>query len=220
VLAYKKGSRVIQFKHDQDLPLPDWAQEAGTALGTWKEFRAVVNEGEYRVKGLPGVFAVGHIDEGTDMLLDHMNIEPGSSVLDLGCGYGILGMAAMRRGAGQVDFTDVSLPAAASTAATLQENDLPAGRVWARDVLEGVPPESYDQIITNPPFHAGHEVQYSMSEAIIQGAIRVLRPGGRLTLVANRFIRYDRLMMSAFRNVTDLAHTGKFHVLEAVRDKR
>ena len=56
-----------------------------------------------------------------------------------------------------------------------------------------------------------------MAQAFITHSSYILNPGGRLVLVANRFIRYDRLMKEVFGNVKEVVETGKFHVLESVR---
>jgi 16S rRNA (guanine1207-N2)-methyltransferase len=220
VLAYQKGCRVVKFMASEELPVPEWAGEAGIIPGSWQDFSLRLNSHTFSIRSLPGVFSAGHLDEGSAMLLDHLRVEDGANVLDLGCGYGILGIAALRAGAARADLTDVNLLAVISARASLAANGLSGGTAFGRDVLWGVTSGIYDQIIANPPFHAGHEIQYAVAEALIEGSRTALVKGGRLTLVANRFIRYDRLMKSAFGQVSTLAENSKYYVLEAANGKR
>jgi 16S rRNA (guanine1207-N2)-methyltransferase len=74
----------------------------------------------------------------------------------------------------------------------------------------------FDVVITNPPFHQGVGVDYEVACQFVRDATRVLRPGGRLFLVANRFLRYGDLIREVFGNV-DTAHADhRYHVLTAV----
>lgn len=61
----------------------------------------------------------------------------GAAVLDLGCGTGVLGLLALRRGAARCDFTDVDPAALDATRRTLAAHGL-AGAVFAADLLDGV----------------------------------------------------------------------------------
>jgi 16S rRNA (guanine1207-N2)-methyltransferase len=71
----------------------------------------------------------------------------------------------------------------------------------------------FSLIVSNPPFHSGKPVDYQAAEAFIRQGRQALEPGGRLVIVANRFIRYDRLMESLFERVETLAADNHFHVL-------
>jgi 16S rRNA (guanine1207-N2)-methyltransferase len=69
--------------------------------------------------------------------------------------------------------------------------------------------------VSNPPFHTGLAVDYSVTEAFLTGARAALNPGGQVAIVANRFIRYERFLQAHFPVVRVLAETGKFRVLQA-----
>jgi 16S rRNA (guanine1207-N2)-methyltransferase len=90
-------------------------------------------------------------------------------------------------------------------------------RAFAADMLDFVPDYGYTHIITNPPFHAGIEVDTLAAQAFIAQAYRLLEPGGQLILVANRFLRYDRLMKTLFGNIAYPVETGKYHVLSSTK---
>lgn len=73
----------------------------------------------------------------------------GTRVLDLGCGTGVLGLLARRRGAARVDFADIDPGSVRATRASCRLNGLPRPRVWRADLLDGVRGRGYDVVIGN-----------------------------------------------------------------------
>jgi 16S rRNA (guanine1207-N2)-methyltransferase len=219
VLRYKKGNRVARAAAGRAAPpagRPEWAGEAGIAPGTWREFEVGVRGHVFRLRSLPGVFAFDDdLDEGTRLLLDHLEVAPGTqAVLDVGCGYGIIGLAAARLGAGHVDMVDVNLLAIASARENIAGNAISNAEAFLSDAFSAVGDKRYDLIASNPPFHTGKSVDYAVAQAFIEHARSALKPGGRLLLVANKFIRYDQLMRTTFNAVECLVETNKYHVLQ------
>jgi 16S rRNA (guanine1207-N2)-methyltransferase len=213
-LGYKERNRVARATKQgtPDRP-PPWTTETGIEPGTWYEFEAKVQGEGFRLRSQPGVFAFDHIDEGTALLLSVLPIPPGGRVLDIGCGYGIIGLYAARRGAAQVDMVDMSLPAVAAARENIARNDAANATAFPSDALSAVKDRRYDLIVTNPPFHAGKAVDYDMARTFVEGSRPLLRPGGQFVLVANKFIRYERQMRGYFERVDVLAETGRYHVL-------
>ncbi len=217
VLAYKKGNRVARASKGPRAGEPDWAQEPGIAPGTWHEFQVDVRRDSYRLRSLPGVFSYDRLDDGTSLLLSVLGVPKGAEVLDVGCGYGIIGLAAARWGAAHVDMVDVDLLAVAAARENVALNGLQNAEAFPSDVLSAVQGKRYDLVVSNPPFHVGRAVEYGVAQAFIEDARRVLRPGGQLAIVANKFIRYDQVMRGVFGSVARLAETGRYHVLAASR---
>ncbi len=170
-----------------------------------------------RVVGRPGVFSAARPDKATALLLDTLG-EPdwsGKEALDLGCGAGLIGAWAARRGAA-VTLVDGDLQSVRSSRDTLAASGL-AGEVLHSDVDAALPPErTFDVILTNPPFHVGRGVVLDVAREFIAAAGRRLRPGGALYLVANDPLPYEA-PLRALGEVRELARAGGFKVLQATR---
>jgi len=162
----------------------------------------------------PGVFSRGELDAGARALIETMVIRPGEIALDLGCGCGVVGAVAAP--IAQVILVDCSAAALDATRATLRLNGV-MGQIIASDCASAVRGLRFDVVITNPPFHQGLGVEFDVAQQFVRDAAEVLRPGGRLNLVANRFIRYERIMQGLFSQITTVYEDRRFRVLEAIR---
>ncbi len=214
IVGYKKGHRAARMlKPHLPLAMPAWASEPGIAPGTWYQFEITINQQSFVIHSLPGVFSYDQLDDGTSLLLETLAVPQAGRVLDVGCGCGIIGMYASRLGASRVDLLDNNLLAIEAAQENISCNQIPAAQALAGDLLEPVSGRQYDLVLSNPPFHTGKEVDYQVAHTLIAHAHQVLRPGGQLTLVANRFIPYDHLMAQVFGSVQAVKETGRFHVL-------
>lgn len=128
-----------------------------------------------------GVFSKTHMDKGTAMLLDALPEHFAKRVLDLGCGWGAVGVClAARWPQAEIVMTDVNERATALAKKNLAANGL-HGAVFTGDGLghlEGV----FDLIATNPPIRAGKAVIYRLFE---ESAAR-LTAGGTLYIVIRK----------------------------------
>ena len=220
ILGYKKGYRIAQFvKLGHSPSHPDWTAVPGIAPGTWYTFPLSTPANDFELVSLPGVFSYNKLDEGTRLLFFTMDNLSGQKVLDVGCGYGILGMYAAIRGAQSVDLVDNHLLAVASCQENIRRNYLNNCQVYASDLMSSVSGNTYTCVLSNPPFHAGKQIDYQIAHALIASAFNVLEPGGELRLVANRFIRYNHLMSELFGNVSVIAQTSAYHVLSSTKQQ-
>lgn len=158
-----------------------------------------------------GAFAAGRLDVGAAALIAGMAVEPGVRVLDLGCGTGLVGLAALRRGA-EVLFSDVSARAVASTRRTLAANGYPHAEVHLACGAAACPAGAFDVVLANPPFHQGHGIDFEVAQRFVAESARALRGGGRLYLVANAFLPYAPWMEAHFFRVTTAWEDGRFRV--------
>ncbi len=212
ILGYKGGGRIALSMRPDHLDIPaEWGRP-------WEAQTRTISrpEGDTTITTMPGVFSWDHLDDGTALLLDHLGVTPGERVLDIGCGYGIIGLAAARAGA-IVTMVDDDLLAIRCAAASVQANGL-ADRctVLPSDVTESVRDQTFDLVLSNPPFHQGTDVTTVTAERFVRESFAVLRPGGRLRIVANRFLPYQGPIQNIFGGVTVVAQTSRFMVLEAI----
>ena len=217
ILAYKKGNRIARFiKRDSSLPPLSWLHSPGILPGSWIEFEAELPSGVLRLRSLPGVFSSNKLDEGTHLLLQHLEIPSDARVLDLGCGYGVIGLQAARMNAARVDLVDDNLYAVAASQENIRITGLKNAQAIPSDALEAIWDRHYNLIVTNPPFHSGKDVEYQITQAFIQQSPQVLEPDGEFWLVANKFIPYERIMQPIFRRVERIVETNRYYVLRAV----
>jgi 16S rRNA (guanine1207-N2)-methyltransferase len=206
-------------KTENSASLPEWASEPGIAPGTWVTFQGTIHGKPFSIFSFPGIFSHDHLDEGTQLLLNTVQIPPYSRILDVGCGYGIIGLyAASQAPTSWVDLIDSNRLAVAASRKNILANKLENAQAFTSDLLDGIQGHRYQLIISNPPFHAGKEVNYAITVALLEQASLALEPGGELIIVANQFIRYDKLMMDIFGNIRKLAQTNRFHILSATNN--
>jgi 16S rRNA (guanine1207-N2)-methyltransferase len=127
-----------------------------------------------------GVFSSRGIDPGTALLIENLAVGPDDRVLDLGCGWGAVGVAAAKAShRGTVVLTDVNRRAARLARQNLARNRVTNAEVRVGPFFEPVRDEKFDVIATNPPYRIGR----TQILRILAEAPRYLRPGGRLLLV-------------------------------------
>lgn len=218
VLGHKGGHRVALATRPESLSLPPaWGD---TRPWEPRTVRLMHAGREYPVVTMPGLFSWNELDEGTALLLDCLTGETvgaGLDVLDVGCGYGIVGMVAAQAGA-QVTLIDDDLRAVRCAREGVRLNGLDARcTVMPGDVAEGLGDRRFDLVLSNPPFHRGIDVTTGTAHQIVRASHDVLKPGGRLLVVANRFLPYDRTITEVFGAARIVAETTRFYVIEGVR---
>lgn len=110
-----------------------------------------------------GVFSKQEIDEGSKVLLEAIKDKPlGVKILDLGCGYGTIGIVLKK----QFPETDMYMVDVNTRALSLAEENASRNKVQAKiiksNIFDSIEEEKFDSIITNPPIRAGKEIIYKM----------------------------------------------------------
>ncbi len=129
-----------------------------------------------------GVFSRDAVDFGTALLLDTLPDELTGDVLDMGCGYGVIGVCVGKHFPDtHVIMSDVNERACELACVNAEKNGVSA-RVCAGDGYASLSDERFDCILQNPPIRAGKAVIYTM---FAEGAAR-LKNGGALWLVIRK----------------------------------
>lgn len=166
----------------------------------------------------PGVFSWEHVDEATDLLANIMEIRSGESVLDLGCGSGGLGTVAALRSGARVTMVDSDADAVRCARQTALHAGAEEVSVMASDITSSLGNRKFEVVVTNPPFHLGKATDLQVPAAFIEDAHEALVSGGRLILVANRTLPYERLISERFGECFCIHDGRRFKILGAARD--
>ena len=160
-----------------------------------------------------GVFSKGELDPGTRLLLDALPDLTGD-VLDVGCGWGAIGIAIAKAYPDcRVTMVDVNRRALSLCRENAGRNQV-AVTCLESDGLAAVAGQTFDVVVTNPPIRAGKQVIYRM----FADAARQLRPGGALYLVirkqqgAESCVKY---LKTIFDTVEKLDKSNGYWVLRA-----
>jgi 16S rRNA (guanine1207-N2)-methyltransferase len=159
-----------------------------------------------------GVFSRGHVDYGSKVLVESL---PGLSgrILDIGCGYGFVGLAVkLMNPDAEVVLCDVNRRALALA----RENAKRLGLVVDIEESDGYSAlgGKFDAIITNPPVRAGKQVYYPWFD----GAPERLRPGGAFYVVLQRkqgAPSAAKHLGALFRAVETIEKSAGYHIIKA-----
>ena len=156
-----------------------YTENPNSAHDEWQvDVRALGNDLRFTTDA--GVFSRDGLDRGTEVLLNALP-EPHGRVLDLGCGWGAVGVALGKKYPGlEIVMTDINARAVDLARRNLAQNGVRATVVQG-DGFEAVT-GSFDLIITNPPIRAGKAVIYGLFDR----ARDFLAPGGSLYVVIRK----------------------------------
>jgi len=166
-----------------------------------------------RFETVEGLFSPWAVDAGTLAMLSLATLSPDDKVLDLGCGYGVIGAYA----ASLVDPANVWLldndPVAVACAdRNLTLNDVDGARVVLSDGFRGFAETGFTKILCNPPYHA----DFSVPKHMIEKGFNRMTIGGAFWLVTKRDAWYRNKLRSVFGGVRVHQQDGYF-VFEAVK---
>jgi 16S rRNA G1207 methylase RsmC len=184
-----------------------------------KDIEIVVNllDNELTLHTRWGVFSPRSIDEGTIMLMKHIEVGVSDICLDLGCGYGPIGLALAKHCTkGEVHMVDKDFVAIELANNNANLNNLSNTKAYFSDAFLQVPTEvKFDQVISNLPAKVGRE-QLSI---ILYDAFDALKPGGKITVVTIKglkdFIKNN--FKSVFGNYKKLKQGQKYIVSQAIK---
>ncbi len=164
-----------------------------------------------------GLFSPREVDEGTRLLLDHLEVRRDDDCLDLGCGYGPIGITMAKLAPeGATVLVDRDVVAVEYARRNVALNALGNAEVVLGDGFWGLEGRKFDLVASNLPAKAGNEALY----LLLADARASLRPGGRCAVVTlsgmRRFI--ERALVELFGNYEKVkqgrTHTVSLAVVE------
>ena len=127
-----------------------------------------------------GLFSPRAIDDGSRLLLDYLELEQDSDCLDLGCGYGVLGLVMARRAPrGHTMMVDKDFVAVDYAEKNRVANHVDNASCLLSNGFAQIPPRQFDVIVSNIPAKVGKEMLY----IYLFDALEYLRPGGSFFIV-------------------------------------
>jgi len=218
-----KKARLIYAQNDQQeiavSPYPKLIKDESTGI---------------QLKNLANVFANDRLDIGTRFFLEtikkHLNQDredatQAPNIIDLGCGNGILGIAAKQLiPNAKISFTDESYAAVASA----KLNYIHETPDKSCDDAEFVISNSLDQyqgdaanlILCNPPFHQAYAIGDHIAWSMFKQSQEQLQENGELWVVGNRHLAYHIKLKKLFGNCQTIASNKKFVVLMTKNNKQ
>lgn len=157
-----------------------------------------------------GVFSHRHVDEASDLLMRSVQPKAGESVLDLGCGYGVIGLVMARYYQARVTSVDVNPKATVLTNLNFKAYQITAD-VQTSDRFSAIQDQTFDWILSNPPIRIGKAQLYPM----LQEAVEHLNPEGRFIFVMHKKHGVASAMrfLESFATLEVIEKAKGFHVV-------
>ncbi|HFI2473656.1 TPA: class I SAM-dependent methyltransferase [Streptococcus suis] len=162
-----------------------------------------------------GVFSKKMVDYGSQVLLNSLDVAVGKTLLDVGCGYGPLGLTLAKVYDLNVTMIDVNSRALELAEKNAEKNGVSA-TIFQSDVYEAVEGR-FDYVISNPPIRAGKLVVHE----VITGAKEHLVDGGSLTIVIQKkqgAPSAKKRMEEVFGNCQIIKKDKGYYILESVKE--
>ena len=175
-------------------------------------YKVTFNGNEITVNTESSLFSPKEADRGTLAMLRHVEFKNEDKVLDLGCGCGIVSLAAAASGVApeNIVLTDIDALAVETARKNMTQNGF-AGAVFVTgDALSAVPGSDFSLILSNPPYHT----DFKVARTFIEKGFNRLSIGGKMFMVTKRKDWYKNKLIAIFGGVKIYEEDGYF-VFEA-----
>lgn len=165
-----------------------------------------------------GVFSRGTVDYGSRVLIEHFDAAelPEGTLLDVGCGYGPIGLALAYQTKRPVEMIDVNNRAVELAQGNAKRNGIEAD-IHQSNIYETLNQKTYAAIISNPPIRAGKKVVHQ----ILSEAAPLLKVGGSLTIVIQKkqgAPSAKSKMEEVFGNAEIIAKDRGYYIIRSVKE--
>ena len=151
-----------------------------------------------KFKTSPALFSPNQIDKGTLAMLSVVDFSAENKVLDLGCGYGVVGIIAAKIiGASNVIMSDVWEEAVKIARENATLNNVGEVKIIQSDGFGNIEEKDFTLILSNPPYHT----DFSVPKHFIEKGFRCLAIGGKMIMVVKRRDWYKNKLIAIFGGV-------------------
>lgn len=181
-------------------------------------FNINFNNIDFTFKTDSGVFSKGYLDYGSKVLLENTIVDKSEkTILDLGCGYGPIGIIlAKSYPQSKVTMVDINERAVSLAAENAKLNECSNTTIKKSYIFDELI-QTFDLILTNPPIRAGKEVVFNFYEQ----SYNHLNDGGRLLVVIQRKQGAPsslKKLKKLFNNVKVITKDKGYWIIEAIKD--
>lgn len=167
-----------------------------------------------------GVFSRETVDYGSRVLIDAFDWEDlptEGKILDVGCGYGPIGLAIAFASQRMVEMIDINSRAVALAQGNAKRNQIENVVIHQSNIYEDVQEEGYAAIVSNPPIRAGKKVVHE----ILTEAYPRLKTGGTLTIVIQKkqgAPSAQKKMLETFGNAEIITKDKGYYIIKSVKE--
>lgn len=184
-----------------------------------KDWTAELRGKTMRFKTDAGVFSKGEVDFGSRLLVESFSMpEVKGDVLDVGCGYGPIGLTiAASFPERHIQMVDVNERALALSKHNAGQNGISNATIYSSDALSAVQGADFAAILTNPPIRAGKDTVF----AFYDHSFAKLQLGGELWVVIQKKQGAPSTMKrleELFGNVETVAKKRGYFILRAIKN--
>ncbi|MDR1539195.1 MAG: methyltransferase [Clostridiales bacterium] len=153
----------------------------------------------------PSLFSPAQADRGTLAMLSKVEFTENEKVMDLGCGYGLVGIwAAKMVGPENVVMSDIDEIAVGMSKLNAKLNGVPDVAILKSDGFKNIEQTGFTCILSNPPYHS----DFSVAKHFIEKGFNRLAIGGRFIMVTHRMAWYKNKFTSIFGGVRYYEENG------------
>ncbi len=179
------------------------------------QFETTLHEHKLKFRTTWGLFNPSSIDDGTYLLANALEVAPDAVSLDLGCGYGALGLVLAKLSPqGSVHMVDKDFIAVEYANKNAKGNGIKNAKAYLSNGFRDIPAEmKFDLIVSNLPAKVGKELLYIM----MNDAKAHLKPGGRFVVVTISGLKeyIKRYFKEVFGNYDKVDHSKTYIVSSA-----
>ena len=190
--------------------------EQQKSLTKLRKIKQKIKGHEFGFYTASGVFSKERIDRGTLVLAENMIVNKNSKVLDVGCGIGILGIAAAKLFNADITMSDINKRAVMLAKMNIKLNSIKA-EIYQGSLYEKIKNNDFDVVLSNPPQTAGKNICFQL----IEQSKKYLENNGTFQLVARHNKggkTLSKKMEEVFGNVRVIAKKSGYWVYLSVKN--